>query len=61
MYVSVCNGSNEDSFYWTGALCDESFGEQWADIYGTNLTSVPWLGVFGYVLIVVKILQCSIV
>ena len=38
-----------DNFYWNGqSPCDENhFNSQWSDIYGSELTSVPWLAVMG--------------
>ena len=34
-----------DNFYWTGQDCNE-FYDHWSSIYG-ELTTFPWLGVFG--------------
>eukprot|EP00931_Biecheleriopsis_adriatica_P068920 TRINITY_DN4281_c0_g1_i2.p1 TRINITY_DN4281_c0_g1~~TRINITY_DN4281_c0_g1_i2.p1 ORF type:complete len:619 (+),score=89.40 TRINITY_DN4281_c0_g1_i2:160-2016(+) len=35
-----------DNFYWTGAK-EGSFSSAWAQVYGPELTTVPWFAVFG--------------
>eukprot|EP01084_Bolivina_argentea_P237536 399194_1 len=36
-----------DNFYYTGQDCKNEFEDHWSKVYGTNLTSVPWLAVYG--------------
>eukprot|EP01084_Bolivina_argentea_P151976 265188_1 len=35
-----------DNFYYTGQTCGE-WTSHWASVYGTNLSTVPWLAVYG--------------
>ena len=35
-----------DNFYWTGQDCN-TWAAEWTQMYGTDLTSVPWLAIKG--------------